>query len=142
MNKYFGFHLYDGDQDMSEEYKNAISQEKVTEEIRDKFFSRLIKSVEKLQNQYDKIVITQTFIKEKYRLKFQRNFPHARFILIETRTDIREKRIMVRDEFELTLEKWRRMTEIFEEPKIDNSILYNDQDGEESLKIQLQLLPK
>jgi len=139
MQKYFGFYHHDGDQDMTQKYIDAILQEQVTDEMREEFFSTLIASIKKLQQQ--KIVISQTFIKEKFRKQFLQSFPDAKFILVQTQIDTREKRLPS-NRFDLSLKKWRKMASIFEIPNITHSIIYNNEDGEENIKKQLQILIK
>src|SRR5580704_12915814 len=76
--EYFGFHVYDGDTDLTDELLDAFKNNKVvTDDMRDIFFLRLINSVKKLSVTYDKLIICQTFIKEKYRLQFLKEFPHT-----------------------------------------------------------------
>src|SRR6185436_10166319 len=77
---YFGFYRYDGDQDMSQSLKDAIVAEKVTDEMRDEFFNTLIKSARVLIKKHEKLVISQTFIKEKYREQFLQEIPDAEFV--------------------------------------------------------------
>jgi len=133
--KYFGYHLYEGDQDMSDDYKKAVVEETVNDELRQEFFDNLIERVNKLKE--EKIVVTQTFIKEKFREQFLNTFPQAKFILIEASFEIREKRLLNKNRFELSLEKWQRMNKIFEKPQIPHEIIYNNDEGEEEVKKQL-----
>lgn len=138
MQKYFDFFHYDGDQDMPEKLKTAIKkQELITDDLRDEFFNKLIASIKLLKTKYKKIVISQTFIKEKYRNKFLKQIPEIKFILVQTDTIIREKRLLQNKVFQLDIEYWRKMCAIFEEPKVDYTIIYNDHDGEENVKEQL-----
>lgn len=138
LEKDFGYYFYDGDQDMSNEYKDAIVNETVTDDQRQNFFNRLIGSIKRLQQ--PKIVLAQTFIKDKYRVQFLKAFPKARFVLLQALTKIREQRLLFRDKFELPLEKWRRMSSVFETPEISHVVIINNLDGEEEIKKQLQLI--
>lgn len=138
--RYFNFFHYDGDLNMSQKLKDAIVKEAVTDEMRDEFFNKLITNVRDLKTKYDKIVISQTFIKEKYREKFLDKIPETKFILIETNSSIRENRIMSRDEFKLKIEQWRRIAALFETPSLEHTIIYNDQNGEENVKKQLLVI--
>lgn len=140
--KYFGFYFYDGDQDMPQQLKDAIVSETVTDQMRDAFFDKLIASIRTIQNRYPKIVVSQTFIKEKYRKQFLTAFPNARFIYIDAKNPLREKRLLARDSFRLPLEKWQKMSTLFEKPHIKHMILQNNHEGEEEIKKQLQLLIK
>lgn len=134
--KYFGYYLYEGDQDMSDAYKNAVVDEIMTDELRQKFFDKLIENIGILKK--EKVVVTQTFIKEKFRQQFLKAFPEAKFILIEALTDVREKRLTHLGRFELSLEKWQRMNALFEEPQIPHQFIYNNHEGEEEVKKKLQ----
>lgn len=140
LEKHFGFYFYEGDQDMPQQLKDAIVAETVTDQMRDAFFDKLIAGVREIQNRYSKIVISQTFIKEKYREQFLTAFPNAEFIYVEANTPLREKRLLVRDSFRLPLEKWQKMSAIFEKPRIKHSTLQNNTEGDVEIKKQLQLL--
>jgi gluconate kinase len=136
--KYFGYHLYDGDQDLTPEMQDAIdTQSVITDEMRDVFFSSLIQSVKRLEGKYNKLVVSQTFIKEKYREQFQKTFPQAKFILIVADQKLRETRIQNRKEYDLAVNYARKMTDIFGVPQITHETLYNNE-GEEAVKEQLQ----
>lgn len=137
----FGFYLYEGDQDMPHTLKTAIeNQTKVSDAMRDEFFTKLIVSTKQLQKQHENIVITQTFIKERYRKQFLQAFTQAMFILVTADQKIREKRLMERKEWQLDLEYWRKMANMFEYPQVQHITLENNNEGEESLKKQLKAL--
>src|SRR5579859_1531112 len=90
----FNFYFYDGDKDLPKDMKVAInSQSVITDAMRDIFFHNLIQSIKKARKKYKKIVVAQTFIKEKYRLLLLDEIPDAKFILIQTDTDVRELRL-------------------------------------------------
>lgn len=137
--EYFGFHVYDGDNDLTDELLDAFKNNTVvTDDMRDVFFLRLIESVKKLAARYDKLVVCQTFIKEKYRLQFLKEFPEMEFVLIETKTEIRGKRLFQRKTMQLDKEYARRMAELFEKPVVSYQSVQNNTDGKELLKTQLQ----
>lgn len=143
MQKYFGFYLYDDDgaRDMPQEMKDAVVNGTVTDELRDIFFNNLIESVKQLTSKYEKIIVPQTLIKEKYRELFLKEFPTVKFIYVQTNTATREKRLLERKEgFQLDLTIWRKMAEIFENPQIECATVVNNNTGEEDLKKQLQVL--
>jgi len=141
MQKHFGFYAYEGDQDMPDSLKQAIEkQEVVSDTLRDAFFDDLINQVKKLRSEHDKLVVTQVFIKEKYRERFLQAFPHAKFVLVASSANVREARLMKQKTWQLDLSYWRKMAEIFENPQIEHSVITNNNDGEEEVKEQLQLL--
>ncbi len=142
LKKDFGFYLYEGDQDMPPELKTALEkQEAVNDELRDAFFEKLINSIKQLLNQHENIVVTQTFIKEKYREQFLQAFPQASFILVEANDVIREERLVKRKEWQLDLEYWRNMATLFEQPQIPHQTILNN-NGEEEVKKQIHSLSK
>lgn len=137
--EYFGFHVYDGDTDLTDELLDAFKNNKVvTDDMRDIFFLRLINSAKKLSLTYDTLIICQTFIKEKYRLQFLKEFPHTEFVLIETTTEIREKRLFQRKTMQLDKTYARKMVDLFEKPEISHHTVQNNSNGKEALKSQLE----
>jgi gluconate kinase len=141
LQEYFGYHHYDGDISMSDEMLKAIStQDVITDLMRDSFFQKIIEDTKRLKTKRQKIVVSQTFIKEKYRNLFLKEFPEAKFMLVQTFPDIRETRLLQRKNFPLDLEYSRKMCLNFDTPNIAHSVVNNDSDGEESVKKQLQLL--
>ncbi|MEK7522060.1 MAG: shikimate kinase [Patescibacteria group bacterium] len=137
--KYFNYYFYDGDNDLTEEMKEAIKTKTVfTDEMRDVFFKKLIGNIKELTKKHKKLVIAQTFIKEKYRVNLLKKIPEAKFILIETKKEIREKHLQERVDYPLDLEYARKMEVNFNEPTIDYSIIINNEDGEENIKRQIK----
>lgn len=145
--KYFDFYFYDGDDDLTEEMKKAIKIQRVfTDQIRNAFFKKLIKNIQNLlalsevegKSKYKNLIIAQTFIKEKYRADLLRKIPEAKFILIETKKSVREKRLIQRIDYPLDLEYARKMKINFDTPMIDHQIIINDEDGEENIKKQIK----
>jgi gluconokinase len=140
MQKDFGFFHYEADQDMPSELRDAIVAETVTDKLRDAFFNKIITRVTELVKEHEKIVVTQTFIKEKYRTQFHHAFPQAEFFYIHAPTLLREKRLLQRKEFQLPLETWRSMSLRFEDPTRTVQIIHNDEVGEGKIKERLQSL--
>lgn len=137
--EYFGYQLYDGDNDLTPEMQKAIqTQASISDDMRDIFFENLIESAKHLLKRYEKIIIHQTFIKEKYRKQFLRAIPEAKFVLIETDSKIREKRLRERKEFPLDTEYARKMTLLFDKPRIKHVTIQNNFEGEEFIKKQLE----
>lgn len=137
--KYFDYYFYEGDNDLTPEMKASIKTKTVfTDQMRDVFFDILIKKIKKLNKKYQKLVVAQTFIKEKYRVNLLKKIPETEFILIETKTAIREKRLIDRKDYPLDLEYARKMEINFDKPIIGHLKIVNDQDGKESIKKQIQ----
>jgi gluconate kinase len=136
--KYFNYYFYDGDNDLTPEMKKAIKTKTVfTDQMRDIFFKILINKIKVLSEKHTKLVVAQTFIKEKYRIDLLKKIPNAKFIFVETKIDIREKRLMERIDYPLDLEYARKMEENFDKPKINYLIIVNNKDGDEEIKNQI-----
>lgn len=137
----FDFHFYEGDKDLTEEMKEAIHTKTVfTDKMRDVFFQKLLQSTKKLISQHKRLVISQTFIKEKYRTLFLNEIPDVKFILIDTNSQLRESRLKKRIDSVLDIEYTRIMCRNFEKPKIDHQIISNNSEGKEEVKKQISLL--
>ncbi len=139
--KNFDYYFFDGDQDLSDEMKQAIQKRAVvTNDMRNAFFRALIKSVKEIALKYDKIIIAQTFIKEKHRNQFLSEFPDAKFILVKTTMVIQESRLIKRGSNSLNLEYLKKMYLNFDKPQIDYKVINNNTEGKESVKEQIQKL--
>lgn len=141
--KYFGFYFYDGDVDLTEEMKIAIaSQSPITDEMRDRFFGNLIENIGKLTKQHKKIVVAQTFIKEKYRKQMLEKVPQSEFIFIDTPTNLREKRLAERTYYPLEKAYARIMSKNFDMPEVAHRVIKNNVEGEEKVVEQITLFMK
>lgn len=137
--KYFSYYFYDGDNDLTPEMKIAIKTKIVfTDEMRDIFFEILINKIKALAEKHAKLVVAQTFIKEKYRIDLLKKIPNAKFILVETKKDIREKRLLERIDYPLDLEYARKMDTNFDKPIIDQVTINNNSYGEKNIMKQIQ----
>lgn len=134
----FGYHFYDGDKDLPHEMRLRIQKSlPITDTLRDEFFDNIIASIKRLKSQYQNLVISQTFIKEKYRRFVFDTISDVQFILVQTDTVIREKRLVERVDAPLDLEYTRTMVVNFEDPRIPHNILSNNELGEKSVLQQL-----
>jgi gluconate kinase len=142
LKKDFGFYHHDADVDMPADLLKAVNTKAlVTEQIRDRFFQKIIEHTKHLITEHQKLVVSQTFIKEKYREQFLRAFPEVKFMLVKTTDKIRENRLMQRKNFPIDLEYARKMCLNFDQPNIPHSVVDNDEDNDENIRKQLQLLP-
>lgn len=137
--KYFDYYFYDGDEDLTLEMKAAIKTKTVfTDQMRDVYFKILISKIQDLSKKHKKLVIAQTFIKEKYRINLLEKIPEVKFILVETKKEIREKRLQVRVDYPLDLEYARKMEINFDKPIIDHQKIINNDDGDDNTKKQIK----
>lgn len=139
--KYFNYYFYDGDNDLTFEMKAAIKTKTVfTDQMRNIFFKRLINKIAILAGKHKKLVIAQTFIKEKYRIYLLNKIPETKFIMVETKKEIREKRLKDRVDYPLDLEYARIMEKNFEKPAVNHQIILNDKDEKLNIRKQINSL--
>ena len=137
--KYFDYYFYEGDNDLTPEMLDAIKTKTVfTDVMRDVYFKILISKIQNLKSKHKKLVVAQTFIKEKYRVNLLKKIPETKFVLVETKKSIREKRLQKRVDYHLDLEYARKMEGNFEKPVIDHLTVINDEDGDTNIKKQIQ----
>lgn len=146
--KYFDYYFYDGDKDLTEEMKEAIKIQKVfTDRMRDVFFEKLIDKIQNLlalsevegKSKHKRLTVAQTFIKEKYRINLFGKIPETKFILIETKKSVRERRLAQRTNYPLEIEYARKMNLNFDKPVINHLTIINNNDGDEDIKKQIKL---
>ncbi|HCM37288.1 MAG: hypothetical protein UV55_C0030G0006 [Candidatus Gottesmanbacteria bacterium GW2011_GWC1_43_10] len=139
--KSFGFYFYDGDLDLSSELKRAIkSKSKVTDAQRGEFFAKLSQSIKNIYRTNKNLVVAQTFIKEKYRKSVLKELSDIQFVLVNTDTSIRERRLSERKENPLDMAYARKMCLNFEKPTIAHQVMVNNASGEKDIKRQIRLL--
>ncbi|MEP6985284.1 MAG: AAA family ATPase [Chloroflexota bacterium] len=139
----FGFTMHDGDDDLPDRMIEAINtQQPINDEMRDEFFNRIIAHVHQLLPKHPKLVVAQTFIKEKYRKRFLEHFPDAQFVLVEANDPIRELRLERRTNQPLEPDYTRKMIAMFETPHIPYQVIVNDADGTLQLDDQIAALVK
>ena len=124
----FGFYFYDGDRDLTDEMKKALKEKKLfNDSMRDVFFQSLINKVLQLHRTKKHLVVAQTFIKEKYRSQLLKAIPFAKFILVQTKKALREKRLLQRNDLDQNYVK--KIITFFEKPTIEHFKIENDTDG-------------
>ena len=135
LEKEFGYYFYDGDTDLTTEMKQALNSMKViTDQMRQKFISRLINSTDRLCHNHDKLVVAQTFIKERYRVKLLKKLPQAKFVLVKTKTDLRYQRRQTRADYPWDEAYVKKMDSLFEALRIPYQTITNDSNGTNNLK--------
>jgi gluconate kinase len=137
----FGYCFHDGDDDLPDDLRIAIdTQSPVSDEMRDAFFNRIIASIDRLLPDQPNLVVSQTFIKEKYRLLALRHFPSARFVLVQAPDETRERRLRERTNQMLDIAYARNMVTRFEPPRIPYAVIDNQIDGRAHLRTQIARL--
>ncbi|MBP9719105.1 MAG: AAA family ATPase [Candidatus Levybacteria bacterium] len=139
LKKAFGFSLHEADSDLPDDMREAIAtQSVISDTSRDVFFAKIVAHTKHLQKQQTKLVVTQTFIKEKYRKKFLEAFPNTLFLLVEAPAKLRERRLKNRIDYPLDLSYVQQMNTLFEAPHIPHEIVQNDHEGETHIKKKLE----
>ncbi len=139
--KYFDYYFYDGDNDLTSETKEAIKTKTVfTDRMRNIFFEKLIRNIQELKSKHKNLVVAQTFIKEKYRIDLIKKIPETKFILVDTKKSLREKRLMGRADYPLDLEYARIMERNFDKAKVSHNIITNNIEGIKEIKKEVNLL--
>ncbi|MEO8609852.1 MAG: AAA family ATPase [Chloroflexota bacterium] len=134
----FGFTMHDGDDDLPDDMRAAIAaSQPISDALRDIFFGQIIASAQRLWPENPKVVIAQTYIKEKCRQRFLDTFPAARFVLVEADVGVRERRLAHRTHQALDPDYVRKMDRIFELPQIPHQVISNNEDGDAHLKRQI-----
>lgn len=141
LQKQFGYFFYDGDADLTAEMKQALNNMQIiTDRMRQKFITRLINSTASLARQHANLVVSQTFIKEKYRLRLLKRLPSAQFILVKTKADLRHQRRRERADYPWDEAYVTKMDALFEPPQLPYLTVTNDTAGPDNLKSCLQSL--
>ncbi len=141
LHNYTGFRFYDGDRDLTDAIKKAITtRSKITEEMRDVYFEQLFSKIEKELHKHNNLIVSQTFIKERFRRKAIEKFSDVKFILVKAYPRVREQRI--RSRVGMTLEKnyTKRMERRFQKPEVKHEIIINNEEGKTALVRQFKQL--
>ena len=114
LREHYNIHVHDGDDELPDRMNKAIQKSRlVTDDMRDEFFENIIRKLKHLTSTYPAVALTQTCIKERYRKHVLKEFPYAVFLLVQTDTDTREKRLSKRTTYPLNIEYARRMVANF-----------------------------
>lgn len=136
----FDYVFHDGDVHIPADMTEALNKNQpVTENMRDRFIANLLAAAAQLKIEHTKIVIAQTFIKDRHRQLALQKFPDAKFILVETSDLIREKRLVNRRTNPIDPEYAKQMVNNFDTPTIPYVTIQNNWDGEEKIIEQLTL---
>ncbi len=138
LEKEFGWYFYDGDTDLPEDMRKAIEHaEEITEKMRDEFFKHLFESIQVLHRNHPRLVVAQTFLKEKYRVEMREKFQDVTFLLIEASENVRKKHLQGRKETTLDEEYVKKMDALFDKG-VGYEMLENNEEGTKSLSHQLK----
>ncbi|MGE0108847.1 MAG: alpha/beta hydrolase fold domain-containing protein [Bdellovibrionales bacterium] len=141
ISKSMGFHFYDGDSDLTQEVKDAISANKpFTPEMRDRLYSHLVNKTKELLASNNNIVFSQALFKNEHRKLFFKNFPKAKFVWVDTENDVIAKRLKSREGHISSLEYAEKINPNFEAPvsALPVTMFANNDEGLQNLANFLQ----
>ena len=134
----FGYHFYDGDEDLTEDEKGAIKQgKKPSNKMRAQHIDLMIQTTNKLSRTHGKLVITNAFLKNEYRVAFLNNTPPSTLIFVETNPDIRNRRLASRKNHIVSFDFAEKIDSEFEYPNGSYLKIYNNSDGVHDLVEQV-----
>ncbi len=137
----FGFHFHDADEDLPPQMRAAIQHKQMaTDAMRAAHVENIITRVTALLPHYPDSVIGGGFFKAWMRQQFLEHFPQAVFVLIESAPEVRRARLQRRDHHLADLTYAEKIFSAFEPPAPGGPVLHNNQDGEDSLRVQIGLL--
>jgi len=134
----FGYYFYDGDEDLTEDERGAIQQgKKPSNNMRAQHIDLMIQTTNELSRTYGKLVITNTFLKNEYRIAFQNNTPPSTLIFVEINPDIRKRRLTSRKDHIVSFDFAEKIDSEFEYPIGSYLKIYNNSDGPHELVKQV-----
>ncbi|HIF9431289.1 TPA: shikimate kinase [Photobacterium damselae] len=89
-----GWHVYHADEDLTQEMRRVISEQKpFTEQMRDDFFVKIVSRIKQLQKQHKKIVVTQGAYKNKHRHYLLQSIDDLELIMVSASDSLIHKRL-------------------------------------------------
>ena len=135
-----GFHAHDGDDELPADMRSAIERaQPVTEEMRDRFVDALLTKVATLVADHPRLVVAQTFLKQRHRTRFLGRFPGARFVLVRASDAVRVERLEHRTHQPLDAAYTRKMVAAFDDP-LESFAVIDNTGNAKSLEAQLDAL--
>lgn len=134
----FGYHFYDGDEDLTEDERDIIRQgEKPSEKMRSQHVDLMIQTTNELSRIHERLVIANTFVKNEYRIVFQNNIPPSTLIFVEIHPDIRKRRLTSRKDHIVSFDFAEKIDSEFEYPTGSYLKIFNNSDGTQELVMQV-----
>lgn len=124
----FGYVFCEGDQSFTDGMREYLSQGKVvTPKIKREYLDVLMNKIRILRSEYSNVIVTDALFNESERQLLAENFPDAKFVLIETTQEIRERRIDQRVQI-AKKEFSKASRSFFEPPKLPHEKILNISD--------------
>jgi gluconokinase len=138
----FGFTFHDADHELPDDMRAALKNKlTVTDDMRTRFFDRIVEKTRQLQAAHEHVAIAQTFLKEAYRERMLRELPGARFIWVQSQPELIEARFLQRSNYLIDIEQARRMAGAFDLPRIPHHVIMNT-NGRDSVVQQIDAVLK
>ncbi|MEM1243475.1 MAG: hypothetical protein AAGG80_01500 [Pseudomonadota bacterium] len=130
----FDFHFYDADVDLPPEMRAIIANQGIfTQEMRDKYFKKIIEKLTILEERYPNIVMAQALAKEKNRIQIISSFPQAKFLWVKAEVNNINLRLAKRNDW-VTIKYAEKIRKIFEPPLHQHKIIDNNVDKQHVLR--------
>lgn len=132
--KHFSYYFYDADDDLTPEIKKEIKKGiMISDEMRGRYYNDILGKVKILTKKYSNLVMSQAFIKRKYRHLFLDHFPDSKFILIHAEQGIKEQRSKNRKHI-VDTKYMKKIKKCFETPEIKHYLIENNKGEKEIIK--------
>lgn len=135
----FGYTFYDGDNDLTQEMRDAVRDERpFTDPMRDRFYTLLADRIAVLRAHTPRLAFCQATFKEQHRELMLARFPDVVFVLVEAAPATRMSRL-ARGGNPVTVDYAQRINYLFESPTHPHFVITND-NGREDIVRQLAAL--
>lgn len=124
-----GWHVYHADDDLTDEMKLALAEQRpFTGPMRDRFFALIVDKISQLQQQHVHLVVTQAVYKQQHRDYLLTHIPDMELICVGADDATIIQRINRRSDG-ITVASAAALRADFEEPASDCRIIVNNSDA-------------
>lgn len=135
----FGYTFYDGDNDLTQEMRDAVRDGRpFTDPMRDRYYALLADRIAVLRDRHPRLAFCQATFKEKHRELMWARYPDVVFVLVEATPAVRVSRL-ARGGNPVTVDYAQRIDSLFEQPSQPHFVIANN-DGREDVVRQLAAL--
>ena len=123
-----GRFFYDADDDISDEMRQALADQRpFTEAMREEFFPRVVERIKALQQQYTTIVVTQGVYKQRHRDYLIRQIPDIEMLCVTCSQAVLQQRLAARAQG-ISPDSAAALLADFEPPAPAMHVIHNDGD--------------
>src|SRR4051794_38402671 len=92
-----GAHLYDADDGLTREMRNAIARcGRLSDDLRSEFYEGLIREIHARSKAHRHLIVVQALLKDEVRQRLLSEFEDVRLIYVDSHPDIRSSRLAKR----------------------------------------------